>query len=156
MSDRTFIDTNVLVYRFDKDTPGKQARARQVLDTEGLRGKLVLSTQVLQEFYVTVTRKLARPLEETAALEATRHLMALHVVQVDVDLISSAIVLSQDHKTSLWDALIIEAARRAGCRKLLTEDLQDGWKIDGLEIVNPFRDLSTVATKSQEEGKPRQ
>lgn len=62
MSDKTFLDTNVLVYRFDDDEPAKQARAREILDTEGPRGSLVLSTQVLQEFYVTVTRKLARPL----------------------------------------------------------------------------------------------
>jgi predicted nucleic acid-binding protein len=139
MSDKTFLDTNVLVYRFDDDEPVKQARAREILDTEGPSDSLVLSTQVLQEFYVTVTRKLARPLSKDDAFEATRYLMELNVVSIDVGLVARAIELSQAHKISLWDALIIHSARQGGCQKLLTEDLHDGWMVEGLEISNPFR-----------------
>ena len=142
MSVSTFVDTNVLVYRFDNDEPAKQARAREILDTEGKGRDLVLSTQVLQEFYVSVIRKLSRPLAESDALEAVRHLTALSVVHVDVELITIAIIFSQEHKISFWDALIVATARSAGCRELLTEDLQDGWRIDGLEVVNPFRDVN--------------
>lgn len=138
MSDRVFLDTNILVYRFDHDVPDKRDRARQVLDTAASMGALVLSTQVLQEFYVSVTRKLKRPLPPRKAAEATHHLMAFHVVQVDVHLISSAMDLSREHQVSFWDALILRAAQRAGCHRLLSEDLNTGWVLDGLEIVNPF------------------
>lgn len=141
MSGRVFIDTNVLVYRFDNDEPAKQSRARDILDTEGPRGTMVISTQILQEFYVSVTRKLAKPLTESDAWQATRHLMALPVVQIDVELISRAISFSQAHRASFWDALVIQAALQSGCRKLLTEDLQDERRIESLQIVNPFRDL---------------
>ena len=67
MSGRVFVDTNVLVYLFDGDAPQKQRRARQILDEEGSPGSIVISTQVLQEFYVTVTRKLGKPLKEAEA-----------------------------------------------------------------------------------------
>lgn len=138
MSARTFLDTNVLVYCFDNDEPTKQSRAREIVDTVGRSGNLVLSTQVLQEFYVTVSRKLQASMPESEALEATRHLMAFHVVQVDVHHISSAMELSQRHRLSFWDALIIQAALGSGCQSLLSEDLQGGSVIHGLEISNPF------------------
>ena len=141
MNGRAFFDTNVLVYRFDADEPLKQSRARDLLDTEGRRGTLVLSTQVLQEFYVSVTRKLKKPLSGQDTWQAARHLMAFHVVQVDIELISRAISFSQVHQVSFWDALVIQTALQAGCRRLLSEDLQDGRIIDHLEIINPFRDL---------------
>ena len=142
MSVRRFVDTNVLVYRFDHDEPRKQDRARRLLDRDGRSGSLVLSTQVLQEFYVSVTRKLARKLPPEDALDAVRDLVAaFSIVQIDSDMVTDAISLSQEHGFSLWDALILHAAARGGCREVLTEDLQDGRKILGLEIVNPFRNL---------------
>ncbi len=144
MSTRRFMDTNVLVYRFDHDEPAKRDRARQLLDESGGAGRLVLSTQVLQEFYVSVTRKLARPLSANDALEAVRHLSEFPVVQIDPDLITDAIVLSRDHQISFWDALILHAAVRGGCEEVCTEDLQDGWTILGLKVMNPFAGLSTA------------
>jgi len=143
MSARTFVDTNVFVYVFDHDEPEKRDRARQILDEEGASGCLVLSTQVLQEFYVTVTRKLARPLSEDDALAAVRHLATFAEVQIDVDLVEAAIILSRDRQLSLWDALILHAAARGGCKVVLTEDLQDSFQILGLEVVNPFASLSS-------------
>ena len=141
MSGRKFFDSNVLVYRFDQDEPLKRDRARDLLREEGRAGRLVLSTQVLQEFYVSATRKLSSPLSETDALEAVRHFSVFPVVQIDPELITDAIVLSRDHQISLWDALILHAAARAGCDTVLTEDLQDRWKVLGLEVVNPFAGL---------------
>ena len=76
MSGRAFFDTNVLVYLFDEDSPAKQTRARGLFDQSAREGLIVLSPQVLQEFYVTVTRKLARPLPPEAALEAVNLLNA--------------------------------------------------------------------------------
>jgi len=136
MSGRAFLDTNVLVYLFDRDTPAKQRRAREVLETEG--GSAAVSTQVLQEFYVTVTRKLGQPLAEKDAEAAVRDLAALEVVPVDTPLVLAAIARSRADRLSLWDALVVESALRAGCRRLLTEDLQDGRLFGRLRVENPF------------------
>lgn len=140
MPDRTFLDTNVLVYLYDRDSPDKQKRAREILE-QHLGGSLILSTQVLQEFFVTVTRKLASPLTKEEALEALEDLVAFPVVGIDENAVTAAARLSVDHQISLWDALILISAESAGCQRVLTEDLQDGWKILGLEIQNPFRGL---------------
>jgi predicted nucleic acid-binding protein len=142
MGRRSFVDTNVLVYRFDYDEPKMQSRAREILEEEGSAGQLVLSTQVLQEFFVTVTRKLARPLAKDAALAAIRQLAQFPVVQIDVDLIERAILLSRDHQLSFWDSLILSAAAESRCSVVLTEDLQDGFEVLGLRVENPFAALS--------------
>jgi len=137
-NDRSFVDTNVFVYLFDADAPQKRAVARRLLDDGAAAGRLVLSTQVLKEFYVTVTRKLAAPLAEDDALEATRSLGELPMVQVDPELIYAAISLSRRHQLSFWDALIVRSAVAADCKRLLSEDLQHGQEIDGVQVENPF------------------
>ena len=136
---RLFFDTNILVYLFDSDTPEKQAKARQRFETEAGAGRALISTQVIQEFYVTVTRKLAVPLEPQTAETAVIHLSALPVVGINTDMILAAIHRSQRLKLSFWDALIIESALAGGADHLLTEDLQHGQIIDGLKIENPFK-----------------
>jgi predicted nucleic acid-binding protein len=138
MSGRVFLDTNVLVYLYDSDAPEKQHRARLVLERHGLPGAAIISTQVLQEFYVTVTRKLAKKLSEEETLLATRSLSRLPLVQVDAAIIFDAIDLAREIKVSFWDALIIQSALRADCETLFTEDLQHGRRIAGLRIENPF------------------
>ena len=135
---KSFFDTNVLVYLFDTDAQEKQRVAREILQQETLEGRAVLSTQVLQEFYVSVTRKLATPLTPGAAHRAVADLAALPTVQVDKELILRSIRRSQAITVSFWDALIIEAALQAGATKVLTEELQDGQAIEGLRIANPF------------------
>jgi predicted nucleic acid-binding protein len=137
MSDSVFADTNVLVYLFDRDAPAKQRRAREVLEEEGDR--LVVSTQVLQEFYVTVTRKLGRPLAEGEAEAATRDLSAFEVVEPDLAMVLRSISSSRGWKISLWDALIVEAARARGCARLLSEDMQHGRLFGTVRVENPFR-----------------
>ncbi len=139
MASRTFFDTNVLVYLFDADSPDKQARAREALQQALEHGAAVISTQVLQEFLVTVTRKLARPLPAAEAETALRRLMELPVVQVDSDLILAAAVSGRRDRISFWDALILAAASTAGCDEVLSEDLQHGRSFGRLRIVNPFR-----------------
>ncbi|HEX2223190.1 MAG TPA: PIN domain-containing protein [Thermoanaerobaculia bacterium] len=138
MSARVFLDTNVLVYLYDEDTPEKQARAARLLEEYGPGGAAFISTQVLQEFYVTVSRKLARPLAKDLALAAVRNLAQLPTVRVDVPTILAAIQLSQEHQVSFWDGLIIQSALNAGCDRLLTEDLQSGRQLGELQIENPF------------------
>ena len=142
---RSFFDTNVLVYLFDKDAPEKQARARVLLQNESEAGQVVLSTQVLQEFYVAVTRKLATPLQHAEAEQAVRHFATLPVAQIETSLILNAIQRSYLLRLSFWDALIVSTALRSGAGRLLTEDLQHGRVIEGMRIENPF--LTTARSK---------
>jgi predicted nucleic acid-binding protein len=99
---------------------------------------LVVSTQVLQEFYVVTTRKLKNPLSEERAARAVRGIAKLDVVGVDAPLVLAAVDTSRTVQISLWDALIIEAASRAGCERVLSEDLNASQVIRGVRIENPF------------------
>lgn len=140
MSARSFLDTNVLVYLFDADSKQKQERARNLLAELGPRGDAAISTQVLQEFYVSVTRKLATPLPSEEAEQAVRQLTSLPLVQVDPQTVLEAIVLSRRQTVSFWDALIVQAALDFGCDRVLTEDMQHGRMFGELRIENPFLD----------------
>jgi predicted nucleic acid-binding protein len=135
---RVFFDTNILVYLFDADNADKQEQARARFEAEASVGHIMLSTQVLQEFYVAVTRKLAVPLAAETAEAVVRDLSALPIIAIDADRILAAINRSRRLQLSFWDALIIEAALAGGADRLLTEDLQHSQGIDGLIIENPF------------------
>jgi predicted nucleic acid-binding protein len=135
-----FFDTNVLVYLFDSSSPQKQRTARAVLSDRTGRGEVLLSPQVLQEFYVTVTRKLARPMPRDRAERLVRSFTVFSIVMIDAQLVLAAIALAHRHGLSLWDAMIVAAAKVGGASEVLTEDLQHGQTIEGLRIVNPFRD----------------
>ena len=136
MSGKTFVDTNVLVYAQDAADPEKQQRARDVLRARA--DDLVLSAQVLSEFYVVVTRRLATPMDPLAAATAVDHLSEHAIVATDEHLVRDGIALSQAAQLSFWDGLIIAAARAGGCDSILTEDLATGSTIGGVRIVNPF------------------
>jgi predicted nucleic acid-binding protein len=138
MSDRVFVDSNVFVYLFDADSPDKQLKSRNLLEELSQESILVVSTQVIQEFYVSVTRMLKRPLPPQEATEATRSLSAYSIVQVDVPLIFRAIELSQSETVSFWDAMIIRAGMESGCARILSEDLQHGRRLGDTKIENPF------------------
>ncbi len=134
---RSFVDTNVFVYAFDTGEPVKRDRAIEVL-AGAPPGSLVTSAQVLGEFYVTVTRKLAFPLDVEQARRQVMRLAPLARVAVDRRLVADAIRLCERESISYWDALIVTAAASAGCAALLTEDLSAGGSIDGVTIENPF------------------
>ena len=134
--EQCFVDTNVLIYLFDNDSPSKQARAQALLVEE--RDQIVLSTQVLGEFYVNVTRKLEQPLPQDAAARAVEDFSRFDVQSVTAELVLAAVRRSRSSLLSYWDSLIVETARKAGAEILFTEDLQHGQEIDGLRIVNPF------------------
>lgn len=133
--DRQFIDTNIWVYAVDDADAAKRRHAREVL---GSVQQPVVNAQVLNEFYVVVTRKLDRPLPEAQAAAAVADMARLLVVPVDRHLVQEAIGLSRSHQLSLWDAAIVEAARSASCAELITEDLQDGRAFEGVVVRNPF------------------
>jgi predicted nucleic acid-binding protein len=132
-----FLDTNIAVYVHDHGSPEKRRRAAELLTSPPDR--LVISTQVLSEFYWAVTRKLDPPLSHDRAKAALQELAALPVVAVDRELVLAAVDTSQRHQIALWDSLIVEAAVRGGCDRLLTEDLNDGQEIRGVRIWNPLK-----------------
>lgn len=132
----TFLDTNVVVYAFDRADPEKRARAIAILE-EGKR--LVVSTQILLETWWVLTRRLAEPLGEEEASMVIETLTQLPVVNTDPELIQRAIRTSRKMRIAIWDAMIIEAARGAGCNRVLSENLQHGRDYGGVVVENPFR-----------------
>lgn len=130
-----FVDTNVVVYAFDREDANKQRIAIELL--EGSE-RLVLSTQVVLETWWVLTRRLAEALDENQASEIIDWLSELPVVSTDQQLVSQAIATSRRFEIAIWDSLIIEAARAAGCRRVLSEDLQTGQNFDGVTVENPF------------------
>ena len=144
MSGRAFLDTNVLVYAVDDADPHKRDRARQLL-AEADPGDLVLSTQVLCEFYVVVTRKLDCPLPDGVAAEAVADLSQLPlIVATDAELVRAGIATCQRWQLSFWDGLIVAAATAAGCDLVLSEDLSDGARLGSVRIENPFAGTSSA------------
>ncbi len=137
--DRTFVDTNVLVYAHDAFEARKQPVARALLEGLWASRSGALSTQVLQEFYVVATRKFDPPMSRPAAREIVALYATWPLVRTDLPLILAASQLEERHTLSFWDALIVEAARRVGATRLVTEDLQGERRIGGVRIENPFR-----------------
>lgn len=136
----TFLDTDVLVYAFDRSAGDKRETALAILGDEDL--DVVVSPQVLAEFYVTVTRKIEEPLAAPVAEEFVRNLTRLTVTPLDVDTTVAAIALSNEHRIGFWDAQMVAAASRSGCDTVITERL-DRWKrLGGLQVVNPFHDAT--------------
>ncbi len=135
---RRFFDTNVLVYLFDSAAPRKKQLAQELLGQAIAAGVAQLSTQVLQEFFVAVTRKLSAPLPHDEAERAVRDLSVLPLIQVDAAMILAAITTMRRYRLSFWDGLIVQAALRAGATVLYTEDLAHGQSIETLVIQNPF------------------
>ena len=138
MTGAVFVDTNVLVYGRDASEPEKQQRAMAWMTHlwESQRGRL--SVQVLQEFYVSVTRKLPRPLPPGRAREIIREYLAWTVVPGTPDLLDAALDLHQRSGLSFWDAMIIQAAMDAGCERVYSEDMGDGRRYGPVTVVNPF------------------
>ena len=139
MPDSVFVDTNVFVYALDTDEPRKRAIALEVLSNPA--DAFVTSAQVLAELYVTVTRKLRRPLPAADAAKRIAELSNLPVVSDDVALVRAAVALSEGARLSYWDAAVVVAAASAGCRRLVSDDLQHGMDLAGVRIENPFRSI---------------
>ncbi len=133
---KVFIDTNILVYAMDTFDPVRQKRCRELLSLLNTDTRGVISTQVMQEFYVTATRKLeADPLVVKQLLNAFER---FDTVVITPEMIKEAIDCSILNRLSLWDALIVVAAESARCEKLWTEDLNEGQIIRGVRVVNPL------------------
>ena len=137
MTERCFFDTNVLAYAADRDGGAKQKLARGLIQRHQEERTLVVSVQVLQEYFEVLTRKFHAPLEEARA--GVLAFSAYDVVIADAPLVLAAIDLHGRHRLSIWDALILKAAEIGGCTTVYSEDLQHGQLIDGVRVQNPFR-----------------
>jgi predicted nucleic acid-binding protein len=138
MSDKAFVDTNILIYAYDVDAGAKHATAADVLRRLWHDGYGVLSTQVLQEFYVNATAKIPKPITPGEARAVISRYLAWPVEANTADAVIRASEIQERHRLSFWDALIIVAAVKAGAVTLLSEDLNHGQVIEGVKIVNPF------------------
>ncbi len=136
MMSKTFIDTNILVYALDKAEPEKQLKARDLLRKTESDHLGVISTQVLQEFYVVATRKLKVKPELTKKIISS--LSKFETVVINQPIIEKAIDISMSNEISFWNALIVASAVAARCKVIWTEDLNHGLSIYKIKIENPF------------------
>ena len=144
MSGDVFVDTNVLVYSRDASEGPKQVRAVDWLSKLWDSGRGTLSVQVLQEYYVTVTRKLSPGLPADEARDEVRDYAAWRPLSVSTELLERAFDAETRFGLSWWDALIVAAAQTLSCRFLLSEDLQDGMDFDGVMVIDPFAHQPTA------------
>jgi predicted nucleic acid-binding protein len=135
---KVFLDANILVYAHDISAGIKHEAARNLVARLWKSGGGVLSTQVLQEFFVTVTQKIPKPTDISTAQKVIGDLLTWEVVVNDGKSILGAIDLQKRYKYPFWDSLIVHAALSAGAAVLMSEDLSAGQKIQGMSIENPF------------------
>jgi predicted nucleic acid-binding protein len=137
MNDKTFVDTNVLIYAHDLDAEVKHQTAKTILAGLWSESSGTVSMQVLQEFYVNATRKIARPMpKEAARLVVSAY--AIWCVETTPAEISTAFRIEDEFRIGFWDALIVASALKSGATRILSEDLNAGQLIAGIRIENPF------------------
>ncbi len=135
---RTFVDTNIIVYAYDSTAGERHSVAKKAVGALWQSGRGLISTQILQELYVTLTRKIPLPLKTAQAKEIIEDMLTWDLVVNDGESILQAIALEAKEKLSFWDALVVVAAARGGSGILLSEDLPAGRTIAGVRIINPF------------------
>ena len=139
---KVFLDTNILIYTIDKKDLDKQDQARKLVKRISSDHIAVISTQVLQEFYNAVTTKLK--IDKLVTKNILHSYRNMEIVAADLVLIEQAVDISLLFQLSFWDSLIVAAAEQANCSFLVTEDLNDGQKIRGINVVNPFQNRDFV------------
>lgn len=135
----SFVDTNILVYALAADDPHRSSIAQRLISELLEKNTFRTSTQVFQELFVTLTRKIKTPMKPTEVIRYVDQLAAWPVTVLDYQAVRSGMDLAGQAKLSLWDALVVVAAARSGATQIITEDLQDGQTLLGLRIRNPFR-----------------
>jgi len=141
MSGKIFVDTNVFIYAHDTDAGEKHSVAADIMRDLWQTKAGIMSTQVLQEFYVNVTRKIPTPISRSDARDIVGQYSVWNIVGIDTSRIVAASQIEERNNISFWDALIVSAAQSVGAEKILTEDLNHGANIGGVVIENPFRSL---------------
>ena len=137
--DKVFVDTNVLVYAYDLDAGRKHQLALEIMKDLWRSGCGLLSTQTIQEFFVTITKKISVPVDVSFARETIKRLSKWDTVIINVDTIIEATELQERYKYSFWDSLVVAAALAGGAKTILSEDLSDKQIIKEITIKNPFR-----------------
>jgi predicted nucleic acid-binding protein len=143
MSDKCFVDTNILVYAHDRSTGVKHLKARELMEALWESGNGILSTQVLQELCINLRRKAGSPLPVDEVRLLIRDYAAWEIVTNTPDSVLEALEIEIRYKISFWDALIIQAARQAGASILYSEDLAAGQRYGPIRVVNPLVDTPT-------------
>ena len=138
MRDKIFLDTNIIVYAHDRSSEDKHAVAKEIMNYLWENRKGVISVQVLQEFYVCVTKKILKPMLIKNARVILEYLSTWDVVANDKYLTLKSIDIQERYRFSFWDSLIIQAAIQGQARILLSEDLPDSQVVNDLKILNPF------------------
>ena len=139
MSERSFVDTNILVYAHDRSAGEKHEMARHLVERLWEERSAVISTQVLQELYVSLRQKASKPLSRSRAAAIIEDYLSWDVVVNDGNSILEALEIERAHHLSFWDALIVHAAITSRAGVLYSEDLNDGQKIAGVRVKNPLR-----------------
>lgn len=139
MSDRYFVDTNILMYAHDTAAGEKHARAKALVEDLWQNRSGVISTQVLQELAVNLRRKAKNPLDAKATRDVVSDYLAWQVVVNGGDSILEAMDLEARYQISFWDAMVIQAAQLSGADVLYSEDLSDGQKYGSVQVINPLR-----------------
>jgi len=139
MNDRVFVDANVLVYAHDLDAARKYQVASQLVEELWANHLGIVSIQVLQEFYVTITTKIAKRVSKTTAAHYVADYFVWPVVRPSVATLRKAFEIETQNRLSFWDAMIVSSAFQSGAKKILSEDLNPGQRIAGIAIVNPFQ-----------------
>ncbi|MBI5178469.1 MAG: PIN domain-containing protein [Nitrospinae bacterium] len=137
---KVFVDTNIIVYAYDPSAGEKHLKAAEVMSGLWESGNGVVSIQVLQEFFVTATRKMGKPMDAKTAKTIVGDLLKWKTVTPSGETLLDAIDICGKHQCSFWDAMIISSALEGGAEKILTEDFTHGQKIRGLQLENPFRE----------------
>jgi predicted nucleic acid-binding protein len=138
MSAKVFGDTNILVYAHNLDAGAKNSIARELVADLWETRSGILSTQVLQEYYVAITKKVANPLKVAKARRSVRNYCAWEVIVNDIQILLQATEIQEAHRLSFWDSLIVSAAFAGNAAVIATEDLNHGQRIEGILIRNPF------------------
>ncbi len=138
MSDKYFVDTNVLVYAYDRSAGRKHERAQALIEELWKSGSGVLSTQVLQEFCVNLRRKAGQPLPADAVRRLIQDYSSWEIVVNTADSILQALDIEARYRISFWDALILQSAESSGATLVYSEDLASGQKYGSVRVVNPF------------------
>jgi predicted nucleic acid-binding protein len=133
-----FVDTNILIYAHDRSAGDKHIRARNLIRELWLSGEGCLSMQVLQEFYVNVTQKVAKPLATDVAAQIIADLAVWQVHRPGVEDVLDAIRLQDRYQTSFWDAMIVASAIQLSCQTIWSEDLNAGQIYDSVTVLSPF------------------
>ena len=138
MTDQVFFDTNILVYAYDTHEPSRQEIAKDLI-LKNIRSRSgYVSIQVFGEFYNVITRKIPEPLSSEDARDAISYLSILNIIEMDIDLVHRSIDTHQEYGITYWDSMIIAAAERANCTKVLSEDFNTSQLYHGIIAENPF------------------